>query len=162
MSKTEALGVDFGGVIMLLNRSGEGSEFTPNSLPNAFESLQRLAEKRFGDKIFIVSKAQPETQEKVLAWLLEKHFYEFTGINPRNVNFCIERNEKAAICQRLGITHFIDDRLENLGHISEIGVKNLYLFQGQDDEVKDNGKFLPLVHRVDSWQEILDELLPKD
>jgi hypothetical protein len=39
-----------------------------------------------------------------------------------------EREEKADICERVGITHFVDDQLEVLVHLTSVPYR--YLFTG--------------------------------
>jgi len=57
----------------------------------------------------------------------------------------------------LGITHYVDDRLEALGYL--IGkVPNLYLFHPNSEEVERFKRFLPEVHRVESWKELTEQL----
>lgn len=161
MTGTEFLGVDIGGVIISRTKGKEDTELSYDSLPGAFEALRQLVGQRFGDKVCIISKAKQSTQDRMLTWLASRNFYEIAGVKPENVNFCRKRNEKADICQKLGVTHFIDDRLEVLGYISAVGVERLYLFQGHRKEIQQNLSILLLVKRVESWEEILAELLGK-
>ena len=50
-------------------------------------------------------------QAKTLAWLDAVDFYSRTGLDKSHVEFCLERRDKAVICQKLEITLFIDDRV---------------------------------------------------
>ncbi|MDP3770860.1 MAG: hypothetical protein Q8R16_01000, partial [bacterium] len=84
--------------------------------------------------------------------------YERTGIGRDHVRFCRERHEKAGICEELGITHFVDDRLEVLGNLTTVGT--LYLFQPRPNEVRRFAHFLDRVRQVNAWQEILQQELP--
>lgn len=160
----ETLGVDIGGVIIdRVNDGTDTSFFTDNylqttALPGVFDALRQLVEKRFGDKIFLVSKCGQRVQNKTLHWLNHHRFYDFTGIGRNHVYFCRERHEKAGICEKIGITHFIDDRLEVLGNLTT--VSTLYLFQPRPDEVRRFARFLKYVKQVNSWQEILEKELP--
>jgi len=152
--------VDFGGVIIEWTKEEKDVTLSRSNVPDAFESLRQLVDGRFGDNVFVVSKTERETQDKIIAWLLHQNFYKITGVKLENIYFCQKREEKAGICKKLGITHFIDDRLENLGYLSNVGVKNLYLFQGRQNEIQKNIHFIPMVKLVNSWQEILSKLLP--
>ncbi len=162
MSK-ETFGVDIGGVI--IDRKNDGTDtsfFTDNYLrttavPGVFHALRQLVEKRFGDKVFLVSKCGRGVQSKTLHWLAYNSFYDLTGIGRDQVHFFRKRHEKASICEKLGITHFVDDRLEVLGNLTTVGT--LYLFQPRPDEVRRFRHFLNRVRQVDSWQEITKELL---
>lgn len=156
----EVLGVDVGGVIIDRVNDGTDTSFfgrnflQTTAVANVFEVLKQL-QSRF-DQIVLVSKCGQSTQDRTKLWLAHHDFYSRTGIAESDVYFCRERREKAPICQQLGITHFIDDRLEVLGYLET--VSNLYLFQPIEAEVKKHSRFLPRVKRMNSWQEVLIEL----
>lgn len=160
--KKEILGVDIGGVIIdRANDNTDTSFFSDNYLrttavPEVFESLDDLRS-RFADRIHLVSKCGRNTQKKTLEWLLHNEFYARTGIAPDNIWFCRERSGKAPICERLGITHFVDDRLEILGSLKSVDTR--YLFQPNPDEVQKHAQYLPLVRKVDRWDEIRKNLI---
>src|SRR3989338_6047305 len=133
--ETLRLGIDVGGVIISRghHESRDTTFFTGNYLETppvvgAFDAIRRLIEEKFGqDNVFLVSKAYPKTQRKTLEWFDAQGFYQKTGINPQNVLFVLERAEKEAVCKKLGIDYFIDDRAEVLYHLSPT-VPNLFLF----------------------------------
>ena len=161
--KTEILGVDIGGVIIdRVNDGTDTSFFSENYLqttavPEAFSALKNLVEKRFGKNVHLVSKCGRKVSEKTLEWLTYHAFCDLTGIGQERVHFCRERHEKAGICEKLGITHFVDDRLEVLGNLTTVG--SLYLFQPRPDEVRKFARHLNRVKQVNSWQEITTDLL---
>ena len=72
MKTTEALGVDIGGVIIARATGGTDTAFLGGNylqtlaVPGAFDVLQQLWEKRFGDWIFLVSKCGQRVQSKTL------------------------------------------------------------------------------------------------
>src|SRR3989344_2807023 len=150
----QTLGVDIGGVI--INRTLKGDSYPP--LPDVFEVLKNLREKKFGN-IILVSHADSDLRMKMLDWLLRQDFHRKTGISFLNIHFSRKRSEKVAICRKYKVTHFIDDRTEVLGHLLGSGIKSLYLFQGRQDEMKSNMHILPFIKQVASWQEIAKELL---
>lgn len=154
ISCTEILGVDIGGPII---GPTEGHYMTAPIVSGAFDALRMLRKQRFGRKIFLVSKCSEKGQEKALHQLEHHNFYDLTGIGRDHVYFCRERYEKAGICKKLGITHFIDDRLEVLSYLDM--VKFLYLFRPSQDEMTKFPSVLCRVRRVDVWQEILTDLL---
>lgn len=160
----EVLGVDVGGVIIDRVNDGTDTSFfgrnflLTTAVADGFEVLKRLS-KRF-DQIVLVSKCGQSTQDRTRKWLAHHDFYNRTGIADVDVHFCRERRDKAGICQQLNVTHFIDDRLEVLGYLET--VPNLYLFQPVESEVKRFSRFLPRVTRVNSWQEVLSELIPSE
>ena len=104
-----------------------------------------------------MSKCGQKTEAKTLEWLAHNRFYEVAHIVQGNIRFCRERYEKAGICKELGITHFVDDRLEVLGYLTS--VEKLFLFQPQEKEVQRFTQHLSRVQRVESWQEMRKELL---
>lgn len=154
------LGVDIGGVIIdrvgrTNDTSFQGRDFikTPE-VPFAAETLKRLV--YFFDVIYLVSRCGPETELRTKLWLQHNDFFKKTGIKAEHVFFCRERYQKAEIATKLGLTHFIDDRLEVLGYL--INVPNRFLINARDVEVNKHKEFLPDVHRVSSWSELLKEL----
>lgn len=158
----EVLGVDVGGVIIDRVNDGTDTSFfgrnflLTTAVADVFDVLRQLNE-RF-DQIVLVSKCGQSTQDRTRQWLAHHNFYDRTGIAESDVYFCRERREKSPICQQLGVTHFIDDRLEVLGYLKT--VSNLYLFRPIETEVKRFSHLLPRVKRVESWQEVLRELKP--
>ena len=162
MNELERLGVDVGGV--LIDRINDGTDTSflggnylqTTAVPGAFEALQRLGAERFGRAIHLVSKCGEATEAKTRAWLGHHEFYEATGIPADQLHFCRKRQEKAPICLGLGISHFIDDRLEVLGYLES--VPNRYLFRPDPREVERHRGHLAKVIRVDGWDEVLAAL----
>lgn len=160
----ETLGVDIGGVIIGRVNEGTDTSFfadryleTP-AVPGAVAALARLSAERFAGRIFLVSKCGKKTEARTREWLLHHDFYAAVGMPADNIRFCRERREKAAIAAALGITHFVDDRLEVLGTLA--GVPHRYLFDGVASEIDAHRQYLPLVSRVVGWAEIVADLLP--
>lgn len=161
---TERLGIDIGGVITCGTKEDPDTFLRGNHLKNprysnSFESIGRLVRERFGSDTCLVSKCREATQKKTLEWLRHHKFYCITGINPDNVHFCIRRKEKSKICKSLGITHFIDDKLEVLGYLHESGIRNLYLFNPNEREIDGYREHLKHVTIVSGWAELSDILL---
>ncbi len=163
--KNDVLGIDVGGVILdfiphfdtpLSFRDGNYLE-TP-VVKDAIESISKLNASRFSQKIFLVSKHGPDGPGRILEWLRHQDFFSKTGIPETHFYPCAERHEKATIVEKLGITHFVDDRAEVLGHM--IGqVPNLYLFQSLDENPDHFKEILPKLHFVQTWEELLKELM---
>lgn len=152
------LGVDVGGVIIgRENDRTDTSFFGPNYLKTTavegvFEALARLGE--LGFQIHLVSKCGENTQRKTLEWLNFHRFYERTGVEPERVHFCRTRPQKAPICARQRITHFVDDRLDVLEYLNDVG--GLFLFQ---PNASDEARWRSTGHRsrlVKSWREVLE------
>lgn len=159
----DVLGVDIGGVI--IDRVNEGTDtslfgdkyLASTPTPDVFESLARLVDRKFGDQVYLVSKASEPTQNKSLEWLAHHHFAERTGISLDRVRFCLKRPDKAPIAAELGLTHFVDDTLEVLGYLST--VPNLYLYRPMAKEVRRHSHYLDRVTVVQDWKTIADSIL---
>ena len=158
---SKILGIDVGGVIMSNATEDADTSFfsdgylkTPQNT-GAIEIITKLVPQF--DAVYIVSKCREKIQQKTLKWFSHHHFHQKTKIPQQNVYFCIQRHEKAPICEKLGITHFIDDKLEVLSYLET--VPNKFLFKPRDKEVKQYSEFLPLVKRVESWQELSEVIL---
>ena len=153
------LGVDIGGVIIAEIKAAGGLAHIDDDhlnvppIKGAFEGLVWL-EGIFGSRRFLISKAREEVEEPCRAWLKHQQFFETTRIPESHLHFCRERSGKRAICEKLGITHFIDDKLEVLSHLIGI-VPNLYLFNPDESEMKPYSEHLPLVTIVPNWQSFI-------
>ncbi len=154
----EILGIDIGGVIIdRVNDKTDTSFFGTNYLqttavPGAIRVIRRLVNERFGDAVYLVSKCGKNVEQKTLHWLAHNNFFELTGVSEDHVRFCRERHEKAGICAEFGITHFVDDRLEVLSHLTMVGTR--FLFDPRPDEVHQFSQHLKYVRQVDSWSEL--------
>lgn len=160
------LGVDIGGVIIQHSDVPPGNEdtsfFGDNYLrtppmPGVFEALARLTGEVFGDEVYLVSKCGEQTERRSLAWLAHHDFHARTGIPAEHVRFCRSRPEKAPIAAGLGLTHFVDDRLEVLSYLDSM--PHRFLFRPREDEVAAYAAHLPGVRRVESWPELVDALV---
>lgn len=133
------LGVDIGRVII-------GGETVPGSndtqffsgdtarmlatpaVPGAFDALARLVP-RF-EQVWLVSKCGERVQRRSRQWLDHHDFAARTGIPRDNIRFCRKRADKAGHCAELGITHFVDDKLDVHQALDGI-VAHRYLFGPQ-------------------------------
>ena len=114
------LGVDIGRVI--IEGDGPDTSFIGGSddqamrapaMHGALESLRRLTS-LFERRVWLISKCGPRIQERTRKWLDRHRFFQATGIPYGQLRFCRERKEKAPICVDLGVTLFVDDRLDVL------------------------------------------------
>jgi len=161
MTNQYIIGVDIGGV--LIDRVADGSDtsfFSANYLltpevQGAFDALRKFNHQ--GYRVHLVSKCGSNTERKTLEWLQNRGFYAKTGVRPSDVHFCRKRNEKAGICTSLGVTHFVDDRLEVLSYLTD--VPSRYLLNSVPEEVAKYSFHLPRVKKVDSWSEIEVDVL---
>ena len=164
MQTKQTLGVDIGNVIInhRLAKTDDETFYeeqysTIPSTEGVFESLKKLNE-FFNGEVYLISKCTEWAEEKILAWFVDNDFYTQTGIKSENVYFVRKRDEKDLLCQKLEITHFIDDRLEVLSYMVE-STPNLYLFQPDETELKEFEKYLPKVTVVNGWDEILEIII---
>jgi hypothetical protein len=82
----------------------------------------------FAGRVHLVSTAGPKVSANTRAWLQHHRFFERTGVAEARLHFVRKRREKAPVCERLAITHFVDDRAEVLFHLTT--VEHRYLFTG--------------------------------
>jgi carboxypeptidase C (cathepsin A) len=163
MEKKKVLGVDIGNVIINSRlhdpKTKEVDEEVYASFPpsnGVFDSLQTLSE-YFDGEVYLISKCTEWAQEQILLWLKVRDFYTKTGIKENNIYFVRQRHEKDSVCQKLGVTHFIDDRLEVLSYMIE-STPNLVLFQPDSGEVKEFEKFLPMVTVAHDWAGVVQQI----
>ncbi len=156
------LGIDIGGVLIeRVNHDKDTSFFgkgflrTP-AVPGAIEAVRRLAQgATFSpSRVCLVSKCGPRVQERTRAWLAHHAFFEETGIPKENLFFCLERGQKAGICRTLGVTHFVDDRLEVLIGMKEV-VPHRFLFRPSSSEVREWSFARTNEREAQSWGEIV-------
>ena len=155
----EMLGVDVGGVLVdRIKADGSDTSFfsdrfleTP-AVAGAFDTLARVGRERFGQRICIVSKCGPRTEEKTRLWLAHHGLLDILGLDERALHFCRKRPDKAPICERLGVTHFIDDRMDVLVHLTSVRYK--ILFGPQEPDVHAKGAV-----SAQTWQDVASRLL---
>jgi hypothetical protein len=138
-TQNSRLGVDIGRVIIgggVVPGSSDTQFFSGDTarmlatpaVPGAFETLARLVP-RF-EEVWLISKCGDRVQRHTRQWLDHHRFAARTGIPRANIRFCLQRPEKALHCEELGITHFIDDKLDVHRALRGI-VEHRYLFGPQ-------------------------------
>lgn len=160
-------GSDIGGVIICKSSQDEEDTFFGENYLDAkpekdcFEVLSEIGNRIGGvQNIYLISKCGPSFQKKTMEWLDHVQFFKKTGgISKKNVNFCLERPQKAGICENLGITHFIDDRLDVLIHLLPVtSIKKLYLFNPAPIENQNHWLyFSPQITKINSWKDVLND-----
>ena len=134
-----------------LGRSFAEAMKTPASA-GAIDCIGRLV-RHYDGHVFIVSKCGESVENKTRGWLRNNDVYAKTGLSRDQVHFCRKRQDKAPICRQLGITHFIDDRVDVLSHMVGI-VPNLFLFGEQS-----TGSHPPWAEALLDWQQVGARLL---
>lgn len=151
------LGVDIGRVIIgtadlggkadtaFLSGDDDAALRTPPAA-GSFDALSRLVE-AFDGNVWLVSKCGNRVRERSRQWLAHHDFFARTGIKSENLRFCYKRHEKRGHAEELGLTHFVDDRVDVLRHLFDL-VPFLYLFGHQRE-----GESLPGTEPVLTWAE---------
>ena len=157
----DTLGIDIGRVIIRPGDDDEDTSFLLGTEDDAmrtppnecvFDVVPELV-RRFEGRVWLVSKCGPRMQERTLRWLAHHRFFERSGVAPDQVRFCLKRPDKALHCRELGITHFIDDRVDVLEALEGV-VSHRFLFGEQAKPVPPS-----LVHAL-KWPDVLALLLP--
>ncbi len=158
------LGIDIGRVIMcptaddgrpdtsFLGSSPQDALSIPPAA-GAFDVIAALVQ-QLSARVWLVSKAGQRIQQLTLLWLDHHGFYAATGLGRDHVRFCRRRHEKRDHAESLGLSHFIDDRLDVLGYLRGV-VPALYLFGWQPSPAPD------WVTSVRDWAAVERELLPE-
>ena len=152
------LGVDIGGVIV--DRVAENSDTSffgdrPMETPavdGVFDALARLVA-TFECRVHIISKAGPKIAALSQDWLRSHGIFDAIGIPESNLWFVRKRPEKASICARLGVTHFVDDRPDVLQHLTTVPYQ--FLFLGGLGHHQPPVTSPTKVHRVSTWPELV-------
>jgi len=157
-TRVPILGVDIGGVIVALVGRDEDTSFfgtrpleTP-AVADVFDSLAALTVEPFAGRVHLVSKAGPKVAANTRDWLVHHDVFDRIGIPAANLHFVRERRDKAVVCQRLGVTHFVDDRLDVLAHLNT--VEHRYLFLGGTDDRPEAGRIPDWATATDTWTEL--------
>jgi hypothetical protein len=97
----------------------------------------------FEGRVWLVSRAGPRIEALTRRWLAHHRFFERVGMAPDAVRFCRKRPEKRDHALLLGLTHFVDDRVDVLQALRG-AVPHLYLFGVQDRPAPDFARHLPV------------------
>lgn len=161
------VGTDLGGSI--IDKAGENSRETflgpqylmTSEVPAVFVTLRAMVEKTRGKdgkcNVYVISACETSLRKKAEWWLEHRQFSQQTGIPPENILFCDSRRAKAAMAAKLGITHFVDDRIEVLSQMPADMEK--FLFRPDPTETGAFPTLIPKVRLAESWQDILGYVL---
>jgi NTP pyrophosphatase (non-canonical NTP hydrolase) len=145
MDQVKKLGLDFGNVI-----KAKGQD---KPVEGVLRVLPRLCQV-FGPEIHIISKVDNDVQSGNVIRFVQQYLSEWVA----TCQFCYEREQKAGITKRLGITHMVDDRTEVLHYMEGI-VPHRYAFNPTAGQI---ASFPPSkdVVIVTSWDELMAHLVP--
>ena len=131
----------------------EGADPVENSITGVFELSQK------NKSLHIVTARNEHDHRRDSEQWLNIYFPE---IHPSNIHFANHfskyNHAKSTICQSLGITLMIDDGLHNALDLVEHGIVCILLDKPWNRKDTSNH---PLIHRVQDWQEIIDNLSSK-
>lgn len=138
------LGVDCEGVIFHAHA---------RSLSGALEALRKIQEtKQFAD-IYVISRVNVLGRIYFPIRLLFLRFSKRTGIPWDNIYFCRRQKDKAVLCEKLGITDFVDDRFSVLRHMGKL--EHRYAFGPTRRDFRKYAKDNKDIVVVRSWGELL-------
>jgi len=155
-ASSSVLGVDFGGTICEDHDRSEllGGYSQIRAKMGAFIAIREFVDLLNG-RVCIISKCSEKSEALIMHWLRYFGFFRATHMSEKNVFFCRERGDKAGICRKVGVTTFVDNRLEVLSHMAGI-VPVRYLICPDEAEVQRFASALGGVRRVQSWHEIMN------
>jgi hypothetical protein len=131
----------------------QGDEATMLATPEMAGAVETIAALtvRFDGRVWLVSKCGPRVEARTRRWLAGHDFFDRTGIEPDHLRFCRERADKRVHCVELGLTHFVDDRIEVHEAIRDV-VEHRYLFGSQRPDRPGGGAPAPgYVTPVPDW-----------
>ena len=132
-----ALGLDIGRVLMC-PADDDGRPDTsflslpePQALaipaaPGVWDVVPGLV-RAFGGRVWLVSKAGARIEALTRRWLVHHRFFARVGLPDDAVRFCRRRGDKRDHALALGLSHFVDDRVDVLQALRG-AVPHLYLF----------------------------------
>jgi hypothetical protein len=157
----ERFGTDIGGVLAahatLEFLEQPGRHLAVPEIEGSFDALRQLREEKFRDEAYVISMCDEAIEVRSREWLAHTNFVERTGVGWDRIIYCRTFADKARIAGRLGLTHFVDDRLEVLGSFNNR--ERLYLFQPNEQERTRFSQHLYKVLEVQSWREIVADIL---
>ena len=156
----KVLGVDINGPIVerlepfnLFNLPGD-RHYPTRLVDGAVDALQTL--RQAFDTIYVISVCRPRQIKHSRAFLEKHDFYQRSGIRFEDVHYCFGKGSKAPVCAQLGVTHFVDDRLEVLSSLESVPHK--FLFDGRKREIERmprSAEHLSKVQSVETWAQLL-------
>jgi len=148
------LGLDVGGVLVARAAGGADTSFfgsRPMGTPataGAADAVRELVG-IFGSRVHIVSKAGPRIEALSRAWLARNGFVGEALVAPDHLHFVTTRSDKGPVCAALGVTHFVDDRLDVLEHLTT--VPHRLLFTGGLGDQSPPARVPETVQTVATW-----------
>lgn len=151
------IGIDIVGVLAddkkPFIRAGEYVIFS--LMKDAIEVVGRIVNKFGAENVFIVSRVTShQTALATGIWMETHQFLQKTKLPLENVHLCTRHGEKTEVAKKLGITHFIDNKLNVLDYFDDN--VELLAFRVEKSEAEEYPGLLQRIIFIDSWQEIAD------
>jgi hypothetical protein len=154
------VGIDIGGVVIVATDHedtsfwGEKPMQTP-AVRDAFRVIAEL-ERLLEGRLHLVTHAGPRIESLSRQWLQHTGFWARTGMDPARLHVVRERPHKAPVCIELGITHFVDDRVDVLAHLTTVRRRH-WLVEGGEPAAPADAPMWAL--RSTSWAQLRRRLL---
>ena len=120
------------------------THMTPDA-PPVEGALETLAE--LDGELYIVSARAPDSVRYAQQWFLKHRVYDL--VPAERIFFCNGNTEKRGYCERLGISMFLDDKLEVLDALPRATTKVLF----DADDVARDLSLDERMHVVPNWRE---------
>jgi hypothetical protein len=147
----DILGIDCGDVIF--------HTWNGTPLPGAFDTLKAIVDSGRFEKVYVISKLNPLLHFTFSGRLWYFNFWKYTGIPKENLFYCRHHEDKAAICEKLGVTHFVDDRLRVLDNLKTVDNRFAMNPRLSRRQLKKYPEALKDATVVESWHELSPLLL---
>jgi hypothetical protein len=138
MPKKAIPGVDLGGVVIQdrprprsssWNRS---QDLTLPEIDHAFDAIEYFV--RLGRMPYVVSSGGEDVIAVRRQWLGKHRFFERTGMSLGRLKWCGSRDDKQHFLAHLGITHYVDNRVEVALALDPAVVPRVYLLNPDPHE----------------------------
>lgn len=154
------LGLDIGGVLIRAGTQSLGqdtflfsSDYVNAPAVDGVLDAVKLLSQSF--ELFIISKCGRKIEQRSREWLHANNIDKY--IPEIKWNFCKRRHEKAPIATTIGLSAFVDDKLEVLSYMKSVKYK--FLFQPKQQEIENYKQHLHTVTVVNDWNLLTDKLL---
>lgn len=135
---SEILGIDIGRVIIGGANDGSGKIFNQTGflstpfVDGVVSGIKYVVDEQRFAEVHLLSRSGATVQHLTNMLLSQTGFFDSTGLDSRNVHYCLRNSEKTTIAAELGITHFIDDRYGVLATMEGIVRERFWFTQGKE------------------------------
>mmetsp|Transcript_60459 Transcript_60459/g.131233 ORF Transcript_60459/g.131233 Transcript_60459/m.131233 type:complete len:92 (+) Transcript_60459:95-370(+) len=83
------------------------------------------------------------------------------SIHHNQLNFCRDIADKAVIAKKLGLTGFLDDRLDVLGHMLPLPMETLLFMPSREEHGQHPLYWSPRIKKVQGWDALVQIIQPE-